>query len=89
MDFKEWSSKNKCELYLEKGDTLQIVAVSESGEYTLLILGENGSEPYAGNINRSMVFTVTVSETDKYEIRITGKNATGKVTVSNLKKIDR
>ncbi len=89
MDFKEWSSKNKCELYLKKGDTLQIVAVSESGEYTLLILGENGSEPYAGNINRSMVFTVTVSETDKYEIRITGKNATGKVTVSNLKKIDR
>lgn len=85
MDFKSWSSKNKCELSLEKGDEVQIEVACEGGEIALEICGKKGSEPYTGNSLKSVVFTVTVSETDKYEIRITGKNATGKVTVKNLK----
>jgi len=32
---------------------------------------------------------VTVPETDQYEIRITGKDATGKVTVKNVTNIAR
>jgi len=87
MDFKEWSSKNKCELSLNKGDVLQIEVVREDGEIDLMISGKNGSEPYAGNNLKSIVFTVTVPETDKYDIRIIGKNATGKVTVKNVKNI--
>ena len=84
MDFKEWSSKNKCELSLNKGDVLQIEVVREDGKIALMISGKNGSEPYTGNNLESGVFTVTVSETDKYAIRITGKNATGKVMVKNV-----
>ena len=83
MDFKEWSSENKCELSLNKGDVLQIEVVRENGEIALMVSGKNGSEPYAGNNLKSIVFTVTVPETDKYDVRITGKNATGKVTVKN------
>ena len=49
-----------------------------------MVSGKNGSEPYTGNDLESGVFTVTVSETDKYDIRITGKDATGKVTVKNV-----
>lgn len=81
MDFKEWSSKNKCELSLNRGDVLQIEIVREDGEIDLMIRGKNGTEPYTGNNLKSVNFTVTVSETDRYITHITGKNATGKITV--------
>lgn len=84
IDFKEWSSSNKCELSLNKGDVVQFEVVREDGEIALTVRGKNGSEPYTGNDVRSGIFTVTVSESDKYEIRITGKDATGKVTVKNV-----
>lgn len=84
MDFREWSSKNKCELSLNKGDVLQIEIVHEAGKIALTVSGKNGSEPYTGNSLKTGVFTVTVSETDRYVIRITGKDATGKVIVKNV-----
>jgi hypothetical protein len=84
MNFREWNSENKCELFLNKGDVLQIEVVREDGEIALIISGKNGSEPYTGNNLESIVFTVTIPETDKYDVRITGKNATGKVTVKNV-----
>ena len=83
MDFKEWSSQNKCELSLNKRDVLQIEVIHEDGEIALAVSGKNGREPYTGNNLESGMFTVTISETDKYDIRITGKGATGKVTVKN------
>mgnify|MGYP007102228455 FL=1 len=64
-----------------KGDVLQVEVVREDGEIDLVITGKNGAEPYTGNDLESIEFTVTVSETDKYEVRITGKNATGKIMV--------
>ncbi|MGI6366292.1 MAG: hypothetical protein ACOX2G_11310 [Bacillota bacterium] len=81
MDFKEWSSQNKCELSLDKNDVLQVDIDREGGEIALVISGKNGSEPYLGNNLKSIAFTVTMPEADRYEIRIIGKNATGKVTV--------
>ncbi|HPO78104.1 MAG TPA: hypothetical protein PLI23_13155 [Thermoclostridium caenicola] len=81
MDFKKWSSKSKCELSLNKGDVLQIEVFREDGEIALMVSGNSGSEPYTGNNLKSGLFTVTVSETDKYDIQITGKDATGKVMV--------
>jgi len=87
MDFKEWSSKSKCELSLNKGDVLQIEVFREDGEIALTVIGKNGSEPYTGNSLESGLFTVTVSETDKYDIRITGKDATGRVMVKNVENV--
>ena len=81
MDFKEWSSNNKCELFLKKGEVLQVEVVREDGEIDLMIRGKNGTEPYSGNNLQSIIFTVTVSETDRYVTYITVKNATGKITV--------
>ncbi len=66
---------------------LQIEVVHEAGKIALTVSGKNGSEPYTGNNLESGVFTVTVSETDQYEIRITGKDATGKVVVKNVTNI--
>ncbi|WP_341876675.1 hypothetical protein [Defluviitalea saccharophila] len=84
MDFKEWSLENKYELSLNKGDVLQIEVDREEGKIALMISGQNGSEPYSGNNLKSGMFTVTVSETDQYAIKIKGKNATGNVTVTVL-----
>jgi hypothetical protein len=84
MDFKEWSSSDKCELSLNKDDVLQVEVIREGGEIALEIRGKMGSEPYTGNHLESGVFTVKVSETDQYVIRITGKNASGKVIVKKV-----
>ncbi|HHU05313.1 MAG TPA: hypothetical protein GXZ65_02370 [Clostridiales bacterium] len=84
MDFKEWSSNNKCRLSLNKGDSLQIEIDRKDGEIALTVSGKSGSEPYTGKSLKTGIFTVTVSETDDYEIIVAGENATGKVTVKNL-----
>lgn len=84
MSFREWSLKNKCELSLEKGNVLQFDVDREKGEIALEVIGKKGSEPYTGNDVEPGIFTVTVPDTDKYEVRITGKNATGKVTVKKV-----
>ena len=89
MDFKEWSSKNKCTLSLNEGDVLQIEITHEEGDITLMISGNNGSEPYTGNTQKSVNFTVTVAETDDYDVRITGKDATGKVMVKKVENTAR
>ena len=81
MDFKEWSANEKCELSLNKGERVQVEVVCEAGAIALEISGKNGSKPYEGNNLQSSVFTVTVSETDKYDIYLTGKKATGKIKV--------
>lgn len=84
MEFKEWSNDNKCDLSLDEGDVLQIEVLSEGGEINLMLKGKYGSEPYEGKKLESGIFTVKVSETDEYMIKITGKNATGKLIVKNL-----
>lgn len=66
---------------------LQIEVFREDGEIAFMVSGKNGSEPYAGNNLKSGLFTVTVSETDKYDIRITGKDATGKVMVKKVENV--
>lgn len=84
IDFKEWSAKNRCELSLNKGDVLQIEVARDNGVIDLAISGKNGSEPYTGNDLQSGIFTAAVLESDAYEIRITGKEATGKITIKHL-----
>ncbi len=76
MDLKDWSSKNRCEISLSKDDELQIQVAHESGQIDLTMAGKNGSEPYTGNNLKSCLFTVKVSETDNYQILITGKGTT-------------
>lgn len=87
MDFQEWNSQNKCELFLNKGDVVQIEVEREYGKIDLMISGKNGSEPYAGNSLESGLFTVKVSETDKYNFQISGKDASGKVIVKLVESI--
>lgn len=81
IDFKEWSSKEKCTVYLNNGDVMQFEVTHEDGEIALTVSGQKGSEPYTGNNLKPGTFTVSVSESDNYDIQITGKDATGKITV--------
>lgn len=84
MEFKGFNTKNKCELSLAGGDVVQVEVEREEGKIALAVSGKNGSEPYTGNDLGSGIFTIAVFEADDYVFRITGKEATGKVTVKNL-----
>ena len=84
MDMKEFNSNNKCELSLAEGDEVQVEVEHESGKIALVVNGKNGSEPYSGNCDESIRFTITVTETDVYVFKVSGKGATGKITVKNL-----
>ncbi len=84
MDLKEYSSTSKCELSLVRGDVVQVEIECKEGDIALIVSGKNGTAPYTGNDLKSGIFTVTVSETDEYIMRITGKNATGQVMIKNV-----
>ncbi|PKM73498.1 MAG: hypothetical protein CVU91_04205 [Firmicutes bacterium HGW-Firmicutes-16] len=86
MEFNQWSAQNKCNLFLNKDDTLQVEIVSESGGIDLEIFGKYGAEAYTGSGLDTGIFTVTVSEADEYIIQISGKRASGKVILKNLSK---
>ena len=88
MNFTQFNAKNKCELSLAAGDVLQVEVTRDSGEIAFTVNGKNGDEPYTGNDLESGIFTIAVSETDEYVFRITGKDATGKITVKNLGSAD-
>lgn len=81
MEFSQWSSKDSCKLSLKDGDVLKIEVDRQDGKIGLEVTGRNGLEPYAGSDVETGMFTVTVSDTDEYDIQITGKNASGKVAV--------
>ena len=84
MELREFSSKNKCELFFNKGDVLQVEVVREDGKIDFSVNGKNGSEPYTGKSLKSGTFTISASETDNYIFKITGNDATGRITVKNL-----
>lgn len=86
----EFSSENKCEMSLSRGDEVLVkLEDKEDGvnlaiKIDLSINGKKGSEPYTGKDLKSGMFTFTVYETDEYVFRISGKGANGKLTVKNL-----
>ncbi|WP_089610996.1 hypothetical protein [Dehalobacterium formicoaceticum] len=84
MDLTQFNAETNYELSLTEGDVLQVEVSRDSGKIALTVSGKNGSEPYTGNNLASGIFTITVSETDEYVFRITGKDATGKILVKNL-----
>jgi len=84
MDMKEFNSENKCELSLSRGDEVQVEFEHEDGRIIFSVNGKNGSEPYSGNCEESVKFTITVSESDDYVFKVKGEGATGKITVKNL-----
>lgn len=84
FEFSQWSERGKYELPSSRGEILQIEILCDDGDISLSISGKNGSELYTGNHLSTGTFTVTISETDEYIVRIAGKNATGSILVKNL-----
>lgn len=82
MDFKDWSSNNKWEIYLSQGEQLKIEVDHAFGEIDLAIYGKNGSLVYMGSDLKSCMFTVTASDSDDYVIEICGIDATGSLSVN-------
>lgn len=83
-ELKKYSSNNKFEAELNKGDIVKVEFERKNGEISLSINGKNGSEPYTGNALKSGMFTFTVQETDTYAFSLAGKDASGKIKIVNL-----
>jgi hypothetical protein len=86
MNQTKFHGTNKCQLSLAAGDVLQVEVSRSGGEMGLVISGMRGSEPYAGSSLPARIFTIGISETDEYVFRVSGENATGRITVKNLGK---
>ena len=84
MELTDFNAGDECRLSLKERDTVKIDISLDSGSIWLEISGRNGSQPYTGKDLESGFFTVTVSETDEYVFRITGKGATGKAIIRIL-----
>lgn len=84
MDFTKWSDQNKCELSLDAGNKLWVEADLQSGDLGLVIRGKNGSEPYTGSKLSSGAFSVTVEAADDYVFQVSGKNASGRLSVTKI-----
>ncbi|MGI6280318.1 MAG: hypothetical protein ACOYJS_07155 [Acutalibacteraceae bacterium] len=87
LNLEDWNAQKNCELSLKAQDVIEIEVALTSGKISLDVIGKNGSSPYTGNKLKSVKFTVTMPETDKYIFKIVGKKATGKITVKKLNPI--
>jgi len=86
MEFKDYNSKNKCELLLDKGDEVQVEITCDGGKIDFTMSGKKGSEPYSGNDVETTKFTITVAESDDYVFELSCKYASGKIVVKKLEK---
>lgn len=80
----KWNGGQNLELQWQAGDVIRVNILCPSGEVALTIRGSKGSEPYTGKGLSKTEFTVTVAQTDTYEIQLQGKNATGSISVERL-----
>jgi hypothetical protein len=85
VQMSKYNSEKKYQLYLSKGDMIQVDVKHTEGIMALTVNGESGSEPYTGNDLKTGIFTFRVSETDNYLFWFKGSSATGTVIIKNLK----
>ena len=82
LEFENLVSKKEHSFALEQGDALYVRVICTKGEIRLRIEGEDGEEIYAGNLDFSTAFFVTVLQTGDYRVMVEGRSAQGSVTVS-------
>lgn len=85
IKLNQYNKSNKCELFLNSNDEVQIEVLLESGTIALTVNGKKGSKPYTGKNLQINIFTISVSEKDDYVFKINGQEATGKIIVKNLR----
>lgn len=85
LSFSVLNKTEKEELYLEKGDGLEVSIELTEGEVSLLISSPEGEEYYKGNGLSNGKFTVTVERDGRCRIWVTGDDAKGSLSFKRIK----
>ena len=85
LSFSALNRTEKEELYLEKGDGLEVSIELTEGEVSLLISSPKGEEYYKGNGLSNGKFTVTVERDGRCRIWVTGDGAKGSLSFKRIK----
>ena len=85
LSFSALNRTEKEELYLEKGDGLEVRIELTEGEVSLLISSPEGEEYYKGNGLSNGKFTVTVERDGRCRIWVTGEKAKGSLSFKRIK----
>ena len=84
MDYTALNREETAVLELSEGDLLQVV-LSHTGGSVDVIIGQEGKEPvYKGTGQENAAFDVTIPETGRYRISVTGHQAKGTVSFTHV-----
>jgi hypothetical protein len=74
IELTSYNASDKFEMSLTNGHEIKVETVKDKGTIGLSIIGKNGTKPYEGSDVLSGSFTVTISESDIYEIKSIRQN---------------
>ncbi len=84
MDYAALNREESADLYLDKGDQLEVVIAQTSGDVDVTV-GLSGKDPlYRGNRQQNGEFSLPVSEAGTYHISVTGHQAKGSVSFTRV-----
>lgn len=81
MDYKVLNKEDYQILELENGDIVDFKIVSESGKVDIVLQKDGETPVYKGVDIPTSSFSVDISESGKYKVSVTGKNAKGNVSI--------
>lgn len=85
LSFSALNKTEKEELYLKKGDSLEVKIELTEGEVSLLISSTKGEEYYKGSELRNEEFTVVAERDGRCRIWVTGEKAKGSLLFKRIK----
>lgn len=86
ISFYKWNDYQKCEIYLNSGDILNIDIDCSSGSIDFKIVDSNENIYYVGNNQSSAQFYCTADNTGRCYIKIIGNRASGKIIIEKIGK---
>ena len=81
LDIKQMNGTDTHTLKLDVGDVLDIRFETECGKLRMEIKAPDGSLIYAGNGEEATDFTVNISDSGEYSVRVEAKDARGKIYI--------
>lgn len=81
LDIEQMNGTDTHTLNLSEGDVLDIRFETENGKLHMEIKAPDGTTIYTGNGEEATDFTVNISDSGKYFIRVEAKDARGKIYI--------
>ena len=84
LDIEQMSGTDTHTMELNAGDTLTIHFETERGKLYMEIKAPDDTLVYTGNGEEATDFTVNISESGEYSIRVKAKGARGKISIQRI-----